>query len=353
MNTLTVNLNERSYPIFIGQDLLGSGSLNSFVTGNEVLIVTNETIAPLYLEQVKNSFKDKQCDVCILPDGEQFKNLEYFEKIIAHLLEANHHRTTTLVALGGGVVGDMTGFAAASYMRGVNFIQIPTSLLAQVDSSVGGKTGINHPLGKNMIGAFHQPKAVLIDIDTLKTLPDEQFRAGMAEVIKHGLIADAAYFEFLFENADAILAKDAAVLTQVIEGSCQIKANVVSQDERESGIRAILNFGHTIGHAIETAMNYQMLHGDAVFIGMRYALDLSVKHAGLSVESRNKALTLFSKFSAPIDMPSPLDIDTILSNMMRDKKFASSIKFILLTEIGKAVINTGLVQDDIHDVLCV
>ena len=268
--TITVELGDRSYPIVIGRGLLGgSFDLARYVTGNDCLVVTNETVAPLYLQQLKADLNGCSVGVLELPDGEEFKTIETAGSILDALVQARAGRDTTVIALGGGVVGDITGFAAACYMRGVAFIQVPTTLLAQVDSSVGGKTGVNHPKGKNLVGAFHQPKIVLIDIDTLNTLPDRELRAGLAEVIKHGAIADRTFFEWLELNMDALLAKDPDALAHAVQRSCEIKAEVVADDERESGRRAILNFGHTFGHAIERCQGYgDWLHGEAVAAGM-------------------------------------------------------------------------------------
>ena len=247
-----VSLGDRSYPIFIGSDEIRNADIARYVSGKKVLIVTNETIAPLYLESLQQQLSDKHVDSVILADGERHKNLETLNLIFDQLIGGHHDRKTTLIALGGGVVGDMTGFAAACYQRGVPFIQIPTTLLAQVDSSVGGKTAVNHAMGKNMIGAFYQPQAVIIDTDTLSTLPDREFYAGLAEVIKYGLIVDADFFQWLENNIDLLLQRDKRALAYAIELSCKSKARIVAEDETEQGIRAILNLGHTFGHAIET-----------------------------------------------------------------------------------------------------
>ncbi|MDD3449712.1 MAG: 3-dehydroquinate synthase, partial [Gammaproteobacteria bacterium] len=255
MITLQVDLGERGYPIHIGPDLIGHAELVlPRLPGSQVLIVSNETVAPLYLDRVAAMFPEQQVDTVILPDGEEFKTLETTQRIFDALLAQRHNRTTTLVALGGGVVGDICGFAAACYQRGVAFIQVPTTLLAQVDSSVGGKTGVNHPLGKNMIGAFHQPRCVIIDTRTLDTLDDRQLSAGLAEVIKYGLIRDAGFFAWLEENLERLRARDQAALAEAIERSCRNKAEVVAADEYEAGCRALLNLGHTFGHAIEAGM---------------------------------------------------------------------------------------------------
>ena len=261
MKELQVSLGERSYPIFIGRDLLGASApaWQSFVRGHQACIVSNDRVAPLYLDRVRAGLGDKQLAEVILPDGESHKTLEVASQVFDTLLEKNHNRSTTLIALGGGVVGDMCGFAAACYQRGVAFVQLPTTLLAMVDSSVGGKTGVNHPLGKNMIGAFHQPACVLADLSLLDTLPRREYAAGVAEVIKYGLICDAPFFEWLENNVDALMARDGDVLAEAVYRSCVNKAKVVAEDEREGGRRAILNLGHTFGHAIETAEGYGCL----------------------------------------------------------------------------------------------
>src|SRR4030066_1188220 len=269
MKTLNVELGERRYPIHIGSGLLRRPELlKPCVAGGRVLVVPNETVGPLYLETLLKQLTPWSPVCVVLPDGEAYKTLDVLNDIYTALLKNHCDRKTTLIALGGGVVGHMTGFAAATYQRGVPFIQVPTTLLAQVDSSVGGKTGVNHPLGKNMIGAFYQPSLVCIDVDTLKTLPKREFRAGIAEVIKYGVIADSRLFDYLTDHKDEILSLGDRIIN-IIKRSCEIKADVVSKDERESGLRAILNFGHTIGHALETVTDYKKyLHGEAVAIGM-------------------------------------------------------------------------------------
>ncbi|HEU5339451.1 MAG TPA: 3-dehydroquinate synthase, partial [Sulfuricaulis sp.] len=257
MKTLHLDLGDRSYPIYIGSGLINQADLlKKHIAGGRVAIVTNDTVAPLYLAKLRSHLDTLQPLDVILPDGEQYKSLEVLNRVFDALLKAHCDRRTTLIALGGGVIGDMAGFAAASYQRGVPFIQIPTTLLSQVDSSVGGKTGVNHPLGKNMIGAFYQPRAVIIDTDTLNTLPDRELSAGLAEVIKYGLIRDAEFFTWLEANLEKLLARDADALTYAIYHSCRHKAEVVAVDERESGVRATLNLGHTFGHAIETGLGY-------------------------------------------------------------------------------------------------
>ena len=278
MQKLDVSLAERSYPIYIDRGLLGQDLIRGHVRGNQVMVVTNETIAPLYLDAVTRGLGDLQCDTLILPDGEQHKTLATLERIFDALMAHRHSRTTTLVALGGGVIGDMVGFAAACYQRGVDFIQVPTTLLAQVDSSVGGKTAVNHPRGKNMIGAFHQPRAVVIDTAVLDTLPEREFAAGMAEVIKYGLIRDPEFFQWLLDNQAALAARDTAPVAEAILRSCRNKAEVVAADETEQGNRALLNLGHTFGHAMETFTGYRdWLHGEAVSAGMVMAARMSLE----------------------------------------------------------------------------
>lgn len=343
MRTLTVDLGDRSYPIYIGADLLGQSNLyRPHIRGKQVCIVTNETIAPLYLEQVKQALDGYQVDEVVLPDGEQYKNLDTLNLIFDTLLEKRHNRTTTLIALGGGVVGDMTGFAAASYQRGVDFIQIPTTLLSQVDSSVGGKTGVNHALGKNMIGAFHQPRCVLADTGVLSTLPERELAAGIAEVVKYGLIADAPFMGWLEEHMDALVAKDGEALAYAVERSCQNKADVVAKDEREGGIRAILNLGHTFGHAIETAMGYgEWLHGEAVATGMVMAADMSQRLGWLSQADVTRIESLLLRAALPVKAPTSVTEEDFLSLMAVDKKVLDGqLRLVLMKAIGEAVVTS-------------
>ncbi|MBT8168888.1 3-dehydroquinate synthase, partial [Falsiruegeria litorea] len=305
MATLNLELGERSYPIFIEAGAMNNAvRLTSFIRGKRICIITNDVVAPLYLESLKSKLAGFDVDDVILPDGEAFKNLTSFELIIAHLLENEHGRDTTLIALGGGVIGDVTGFAAASYQRGIDFIQIPTTLLSQVDSSVGGKTAVNHPLGKNMVGAFYQPKAVFIDIDSLKTLPVREFNAGMAEVIKYGILGDSTFFSWLEDNIDLIKAGDENTLASMIETCCQCKANIVAQDETEAGVRGLLNLGHTFGHAIEAEQGYgNWLYGEAVVTGMVLAAKLAVAMNLLEVSDCRRIEALISTFDLPITAP--------------------------------------------------
>ncbi len=345
MKTLQVQLGkdgERSYPIFIGQNLLGQKDLvTPYVTGQQVLIVSNETVAPLYLEQTRQAFSDYQVETVILPDGEQYKNFKELNRIFDALLEAKFDRTCTLVALGGGVVGDMTGFAAACYQRGVNFIQIPTTLLAQVDSSVGGKTGVNHPLGKNMIGAFHQPRCVIADCDTLNTLEDRQLSAGIAEVIKYGLIRDIDFVDWLEQNMQKLLHKDADALAHAIEVSCNCKAEIVAADEKEAGQRALLNLGHTFGHAIETSSGYgNWLHGEAVATGMLMAADLSMRLGNLNEKDVERVDNLLDMAMLPTRAPHHMDYDHFVELMSVDKKVRDGkINLVLLRQLGDAYIS--------------
>ena len=343
MRKLRVELGERSYPILIGEGLLQTPDLFSpYIHGGQVLVVTNETIAPLYLKLIVENLSAYQVDSVILPDGERYKNLETLNLIFDQLLIKQHNRKTTLIALGGGVIGDMTGFAAACYQRGVNFIQVPTTLLSQVDSSVGGKTAVNHPKGKNMIGAFYQPQCVIADTATLNTLDDRQLRAGLAEVIKYGLISDAEFFGWLEENIDLLLKRDAEALAFAILRSCENKATVVSQDEREGGIRATLNLGHTFGHAIETAQHYgDWLHGEAIAAGMVMAAELSLSIGWISAEDVRRTSALFTRCALPVAPPESMSSEQFLALMAVDKKVIDgSLRLVLLKAIGQAVVTS-------------
>jgi 3-dehydroquinate synthase len=341
MKTLFVELGERSYPIYIGRGLLGRAELIApHIGGAQVMIVTNETVAPLYLERVRQMVGSYQSSAVVLPDGELYKELGTLNDIFDVLLRKRCERSVTLIALGGGVIGDMTGFAAACYQRGVAFIQIPTTLLAQVDSSVGGKTGVNHPLGKNMIGAFHQPRCVIADTDTLDSLADRELHAGLAEVIKYGLIKDAPFFDWLEDNVDALLARDHDALAYAIERSCRNKALIVAEDERERGVRALLNLGHTFGHAIETGLGYGVwLHGEAVAAGMVAAVDLSARLGWLDSAAVNRVVALLQRAHLPIRLPSELSVPRFMELMAVDKKaHAGRLRLVLLKEIGDAVV---------------
>lgn len=347
ITNVNIDLRERSYPIYIGEGLLQQAELiNRHVDAQHVLIVSNETVAPLYLENLKSQLGNCIVESVVLPDGEAHKNLDVLNQVFDGLLSAGFGRDCTVLALGGGVVGDMAGFAAASYQRGVNFIQVPTSLLAQVDSSVGGKTGVNHALGKNMIGAFHQPRAVVIDTAVLASLPDNELSAGLAEVIKYGFIYDNDFFNWLEQNLEKIRARDTAALTYAIRRSCEIKAEIVAADEREMGVRALLNLGHTFGHAIEGAQGYgKWLHGEAVAAGICMAMDTSERLGWLDSESIERGTALLQSAGLPTTPPADMTPDTFMKYMVRDKKVkAGQLRLVLLKAIGKAV-----VSDDFGD----
>jgi 3-dehydroquinate synthase len=347
---LEVDLGERSYPIYIGGDLLGqAGLIAPHVHGKQVMVVSNTTVAPLYMEQLLSGLQDFQVEQVVLPDGEQYKNLQILDTIFTALLERRFDRSCTLLALGGGVVGDMTGFAAASYQRGVNFIQVPTTLLSQVDSSVGGKTGVNHPLGKNMIGAFHQPQAVIADTGTLDTLPDRELSAGMAEVIKYGLINDPALFVWLEEHIDALMQRDKELLAEAIQRSCADKADIVAADEKEAGRRALLNLGHTFGHAIETGMGYgEWLHGEAVGAGMAMAAEMSLRLGWLSHDERMRIDALLRKAGLPSGPPGKMTPQQFMKLMAVDKKvLGGQLRLVLLKGIGGAIITDGFPMEQL------
>ncbi len=341
MKTLHVDLGERSYPIYIGKGLLGQAELIApHIRGTQVMVVSNETVAPLYLERTLASLSGFKTSSVILPDGEQYKNLEVLNRIYDGLLSERFDRRCTLIALGGGVVGDMTGFAAASYQRGVDFIQIPTTLLSQVDSSVGGKTGVNHPLGKNMIGAFHQPNCVIADTDTLNTLDDRQLAAGIAEVIKYGLINDMEFFAWLEANMGALLGREPEALAYAIERSCADKAAVVAADEKEGGVRALLNLGHTFGHAIETGMGYgEWLHGEAVAAGMVLAAELSRDLGWIDDEAVERCRALIVAAHLPVKAPGEMDAEQFMGLMAVDKKVLDGrLRLILMQALGQSMI---------------
>ena len=353
MQTLEVELGDRSYPIHIGSGLLENGALMTpYLAGKQSLIVTNETVAPLYLDQVRAAL-GTEAQAVVVPDGERFKSLETANQVYEALLRKRYGRQTTLVALGGGVVGDLTGFVAATYQRGVAFIQIPTTLLAQVDSSVGGKTAVNHPLGKNMIGAFHQPRCVIADTDTLTTLPDRELKAGLAEVIKYGLIRDKLFFSWLENNVGSLSRRDATALTRAIEQSCRDKAEVVAADEREHGERALLNLGHTFGHAIETATGYtQWLHGEAVAAGMCMAASMSTRLGWLPEAEFHRIEQLLAVAGLPIAPPSDIGPERFRELMGVDKKNRDGrLRLILLQDIGRAVISDDFPEDALTSTL--
>jgi len=341
MQTLKVDLGERSYPIYIGEGLLDRPELLApHIAGRQVAIVSNETVAPLYLERLSKALGAYSVLPVVLPDGEAHKNWETLQLIFDGLLTARHDRRTTVVALGGGVIGDMAGFAAACYQRGVDFIQVPTTLLSQVDSSVGGKTGINHPLGKNMVGAFYQPNAVLIDTTSLKTLPARELSAGLAEVIKYGLICDKPFLAWLEDNMQALRALDSAALTEAIRRSCAAKAAVVGADERESGVRATLNLGHTFGHAIETHMGYGVwLHGEAVAAGTVMALEMSMRLGWIDQAERDRGIRLLQDAGLPVVPPQEMTPAHFMEHMAVDKKVLDGrLRLVLLRQMGEAVV---------------
>lgn len=346
---VNIDLNQRSYPILVGTGLLCDSAIyQKLPNASSALIVSNTCIAPLYVEQLQATLNGRFSKVisCVLPDGEVYKNWQTLQLIFDTLLENSCDRQTVLFALGGGVVGDMTGFAAASYMRGVPFVQVPTTLLAQVDSSVGGKTAINHPLGKNMIGAFYQPHLVVCDLDVLKTLPPREISAGLAEIIKYGPIADLEFFEWIESNLDALMHKDPSALTHAIERCCQIKAHIVGLDEREGGIRAVLNFGHTFGHAIESGMGYgTWLHGEGVGCGMVMAANLSARLGLVDMAFVHRLTTLIERAGLPVVGPvlSPADNAGRYLDLMRvDKKAeAGEIRFVVIDGPGKASVRAA------------
>ena len=355
MQTLEVSLGDRSYPIHIGRHLIGQADLIlPHLKRKQVAIVSNMTVAPLYLEELAAPLRAAGVNVIsiVLPDGEAYKNSETLNLIYDALLKNRCERSTTLIALGGGVIGDMTGYAAATYLRGVPFIQIPTTLLSQVDSSVGGKTGINHPLGKNMIGAFYQPQLVLADIETLKTLPARELSAGVAEVIKYGLIRDVKFFDWLETNMSKLMALDTAVTSEAIFRSCQNKAEVVAADEHENGERATLNLGHTFGHAVENAMGYGVwLHGEAVAAGTMMAADLSERLGWLNSEEVTRIANIFKAANLPIDAPN-LGAAKYMDLMGLDKKVVDGkIRLVLQQGIGKSVVTSNYDAEALHQTL--
>lgn len=360
---LTVHTQSHDYPIVITENTATENAIAEessmasqvapYIAGQQVLIVTNETIAPLYLQALKQPLEVQfTVQVCVLPDGEQYKNQSSINQIYDVLMAAHFNRDVTLIALGGGVIGDMTGFSAASFMRGVNFIQIPTTLLSQVDSSVGGKTGINHPQGKNMIGAFWQPQMVLADMSTLKTLPARELSAGLAEVIKYALIMDADFLTWLEHNLPAMMALNLVILGEAVKRCCEYKADIVAQDERESGVRALLNFGHTFGHVIETHEGYgNWLHGEAVAAGMVQAAELSQKIGWLTSDEVARVKRVLLLANLPITPP-PIAVQTALNLMGHDKKVKhGQIRLILLKSLGEAVLTNDFDPDLLTDVL--
>lgn len=339
---LMVSLGERSYPIFVGDVGFSDPAklaigIAPFIRGNQVAVITNETIAPLYLRQVLAALGSRQVDVFQMQDGESYKSLDTYTQAMNFLLENKHNRNTCLIALGGGVVGDLCGFVAATFQRGVDFIQVPTTLLSQVDSSVGGKTAVNHPVGKNMIGAFYQPLAVFADISVLTTLPDREYAAGLAEVVKYGVIYDADFFAWMEDNAQALVQRNKAALSHIITRSCEVKAAVVSEDEREGGRRAILNYGHTFGHAIENLLGYgKLLHGEAISIGMVMAARLSVEFSGLPREDCQRIEKLLEQLNLPVSLEGlDLKSEDMIKAMSMDKKVVDGeLRFIVADQMG-------------------
>jgi len=339
MRRLDVDLGARSYPIYIGRDLLARGELFApHLDGRQVLVVSNETVAPLYLAPVRAALGDFDVHVVVLPDGERFKTLDTFAQVLDAAMRHRLARDAAVVALGGGVVGDLAGFAAACFQRGVRYLQVPTTLLAQVDSSVGGKTAVNHPGGKNMIGAFHQPACVVADTSVLETLPDRELAAGMAEVVKYGLICDPEFFVWIERNANALRGRDPQTLAHAVERSCVNKARLVSEDERESGARALLNLGHTFGHAIEAGLGFgEWLHGEAVAAGTCVAADLSARLGWLDPPEVERIRELFQRLGLPTAVPSSLGAERMLELMQVDKKVrAGRLRLVLLRAVGEA-----------------
>lgn len=355
MERITVNLGERSYPISIGAGLFNDPALLSLSAKQKVLVISNVTVAPLYADKITAMLDQIGCQSAVLelPDGEKYKSLETFNTVMTYLIEHNYSRDVVVIALGGGVIGDLVGFASACYQRGVDFIQIPTTLLSQVDSSVGGKTAVNHPLGKNMIGAFYQPKSVLIDTDCLATLPEREFAAGMAEVIKYGVIYDQDFFVWLEENLDALYALDVKALTYAIARCCSIKAEVVAMDEKESGIRALLNLGHTFGHAIEAELGYgNWLHGEAVSSGTAMAARTAQLQGMITQQQAERIIALFKRAKLPVHTPESMSFDDFMKHMMRDKKvLAGELRLVLPTSIGTAEVVKGVSEDKIEQAI--
>lgn len=357
MKSIKVNLGERSYPIFIGPNTLqNTGTLlRKIIKGNRIGVITNSKVAKYYLPRCKTSLEKSGYDVTVIkiPDGEEYKNLGQISLIYDRLVKAKFDRGDTLLALGGGVTGDMAGFAAATYMRGIDYIQAPTTLLAQVDSSVGGKTGVDHSGGKNLIGAFHQPKAVLADTSAFGTLPDREFRCGMAEVIKYGVIRSTSLFSFLEKSASDIKNKKQMAIEKIIVESCRIKAKVVSEDERESGVRAILNMGHTFGHGIETALGFKKLkHGEAVAIGMALAARLSYRLGDCDEKTVNRIENLIKVYGLPVKTPKGITAGDVIKGMSHDKKAVGGVlRFIIPTAIGSVAIKKDISVGDIRAVI--
>lgn len=361
MERITVSLGERSYPISIGAGLFNDPAHLSFLNHfqqsakQKVVVISNVTVAPLYADKILSLLEQQGCEASLLelPDGEQYKSLDTFNTVMSYLLEGNYARDVVIIALGGGVIGDLVGFSAACYQRGVDFIQIPTTLLSQVDSSVGGKTAVNHKLGKNMIGAFYQPKSVIIDTDCLATLPKREFAAGIAEVIKYGIIYDEAFFVWLEEHLDKLYALDEQALTYAIARCCQVKAEVVAQDEKESGIRALLNLGHTFGHAIEAELGYgNWLHGEAVSAGTVMAAKTAHLQGLISEQQLERMINLLKKAQLPVHTPEQMTFADFMKHMMRDKKvLAGELRLVLPTSIGTAEVVKGTPESIIEQAI--
>ena len=354
MKKITVDLAEKSYSVYIGKNLLKDEELlQNNIDAKKIMVITNATIAPLYLSQVMQLLPTADVDSLVIPDGEQYKTLDTFNEIITKLLQGKFGRDGCLVALGGGVIGDLTGFAAACYQRGIDFIQLPTTVLAQVDSSLGGKTGVNHVLGKNMIGAFHQPKAVIADIAVLATLNDREFKAGLAEVIKYGLIRDTAFFHWLEQNTAKLLAREPGVLAYAIEQSCKNKIEIFTADEREAGLRAILNLGHTFGHAIETGFGYsRWLHGEAVALGMLMAADLSYQLGWLAQDVVTRIRNILAQLDLPVAFSNGIDASKMRELMAVDKKSKDgTLYLVLLKDIGEPIITNEFSEDLLRQTL--
>ncbi|NVD05453.1 3-dehydroquinate synthase [Vibrio sp. JPW-9-11-11] len=356
MERITVSLDERSYPISIGAGLFNDPAHLSFLAQKQkVVVISNVTVAPLYADKILSLLNQLGCESSLLelPDGEQYKSLDTFNTVMSYLLEGNFARDVVVIALGGGVIGDLVGFSAACYQRGVDFIQIPTTLLSQVDSSVGGKTAVNHPLGKNMIGAFYQPKAVVIDTDCLKTLPKREFAAGIAEVIKYGIIYDAEFFDWLEQNLDKLYQLDEQSLTYAIARCCQIKAEVVAQDEKESGIRALLNLGHTFGHAIEAELGYgNWLHGEAVASGTVMAAKTAQLQGLITEQQVERIISILKRAQLPVHTPQQMSFADFIKHMMRDKKVLSGeLRLVLPTSIGSADVVKGVPESVIEQAI--
>ncbi|WP_394249234.1 3-dehydroquinate synthase [Vibrio profundi] len=356
MERITVNLAERSYPISIGAGLFEDPAYLSFLSSKQkVLVISNVTVAPLYADKILSLLDKIGCQASLLelPDGEQYKTLETFNSVMGYLLEGNYSRDMVVIALGGGVIGDLVGFAAACYQRGIDFVQIPTTLLSQVDSSVGGKTAVNHPLGKNMIGAFYQPKSVIIDTNCLATLPPREFAAGIAEVIKYGIIYDAEFFSWLEENLEKLYQLDESALITAIARCCAIKAEVVALDEKESGIRALLNLGHTFGHAIEAELGYgNWLHGEAVSSGTVMAAKTAQLQGLISEQQLEQIISILKNAKLPVHTPESMSFDDFMKHMMRDKKVLSGqLRLVLPTGIGTAEVVADVPQDIIKQAI--